>query len=132
MHRFGPRLRRGSQPLESLAPGLIIALSALAIALAKRVIYRTLAAGRTLEPCADLGQIQPQLGHSAAEGIAMHTELFCRLALISPMRHQDLAQILPLELAHGIVIADAAGVHLRHKAVQFSSHASLLKGVQLV
>ena len=40
--------------------------------------------------------------------------------------HQHFAQILPLEFAHGIFIANAAGMHLRHQAVQFSSHIHLL------
>src|SRR6202012_433370 len=36
------------------------------------------------------------------------------------------AQILPFELPHRVLIADAAGVHLRHQAIQFSSHFHLL------
>ena len=39
---------------------------------------------------------------------------------------QHFAQILPLEFAYGILVADAAGMHLCHQAVQFSSHVHLL------
>ena len=40
------------------------------------------------------------------------------------LRH--LAQILPLKFTHGLLISDAARVHLRYQALQFSSHAALL------
>jgi hypothetical protein len=52
----------------------------------------------------------------------VHSQLFGRLALVTPVRCQHFAQILPFELSHRIIIANAAGVHLRNKAVQFSSH----------
>src|ERR1039458_8888282 len=74
-------------------------LSALAISLTKRSIYRTFAPRRTLEFGTDFGQLQSQFRHRAAQRVAMHSQFFRRLALVSPVRYQHLAQILPLELA---------------------------------
>ena len=81
---------------------------------------------RTLEPGANFGQVQPQLCHGAAQRIAVHAQFFRRFALVPPVRHQNLAELLLLEFPNGVFEADAAGVHLGHQAVQFSSHASLL------
>ena len=101
-------------------------ISALAVALAKRAVYRTFAPWRTLELGAHFGKIQAQLSHGAAQRVAMHAEFFRRLALVSPVRHQHLPQILPLEIAHRLFIAEAARVHLRNQAFQFSFHSILL------
>src|ERR1700685_2541994 len=102
------------------------AISALAVALAKRAVYRTFAPRRTLELGAHLGKIQAQLSHGAAQRVAMHAQFFCCLALVSSVRHQHLPQILPLEIAHCLFIAEAARVHLRNQAFQFSFHSILL------
>src|SRR5580658_5086950 len=101
--------------------------SALAITLAAGVEYRTFAARRTLESRSHFGQVQPQFRHGAAQSVAVHPQFLGRFALVAPVRHQNFAQILPFELAHGILIADAAGMHLRHQDVQFFSHSSLLQ-----
>jgi hypothetical protein len=88
--------------------------------------YRTFAAGRTLEAGANFGQIEAKLGHGPAEGIAVDAQFFRGLALVAPVRNQHFTQVLPFEFAHGILVADSAGMHLRHKAVQFSFHFDLL------
>ncbi len=91
-----------------------------------RAEYRTFAARRTLEPGANFGQIQSQFRHGAAQGIAVHPQLFGGLALVTPVCHQNFAQILLLEFANGILVGNAAGMHLRHQAGQFSFHVHLL------
>jgi hypothetical protein len=101
----------------------------LAIALSDHAIDRTLAAGRTLEAGANFSQIKAQLSHGTAKSVAVHTEFLGSFALVSAIGYQDFAEVLTLELAHGFFIANAAGVHLRHQAVQFSSHASLWLGL---
>src|ERR1700721_926766 len=93
--------------------------SALAEGLAHRAEYRTFAAGRTLEAGPHFGQIEFKFGHGAAERVAMDAQLFSRLALVSPVCHQDFAQILPFKIAHGIFVTNAVGVHLRYQDVQF-------------
>ena len=71
--------------------------SALAIALACRAEYRTFAAWRTLEAGANFGQAQAQLGHGAAQRVAVHTQFFRRLALVAAVRQENFAQILLLK-----------------------------------
>src|ERR1035441_5920197 len=72
--------------------------SAPAVNLPRRAEYRTLAARRTLETGSHLGQMEPQLRHGAAERVAVHSQLFGRLTLVSPVRQQNFAQVLLLEL----------------------------------
>src|ERR1700685_846423 len=100
--------------------------SALAIALACRSQHKTFATRRTLEARANFGEAEAELGHGAAQGVAVDAKLLRRLTLVSPVRHQHFAQILSFELANGIVIANAAGMHLCHQAIQFSSHVDPL------
>jgi hypothetical protein len=96
------------------------------LALAETLAYsskdKTFAAWRTLEPSANLGEAKAELGHRAAQGVAMDAKFLGGLTLIASVSYQHFAQILPLELANSIVIADAAGMHLRDQAIQFSSH----------
>src|ERR1035437_10269509 len=99
--------------------------SALAEALAHSAEYRTFAAGRTLEPGPHLSQIEAQLRHGAAQRVAVHAEFCGRLTLVAPVCHEHFTQILFLEFAYGLLVRNTAGVHLRHQAVQFSSHFNL-------
>jgi len=105
---------------------LLAERSALAEALAEGAIYRTFAAGWTLEAGAYFSQFEAQFGHAPAQGVAVHSKLFSGLALVTLVCHKHFAQILPLEFANGVLVGDAAGVHLCHKAIQFSSHFYLL------
>src|ERR1035441_2746837 len=106
-------------------PALTVA-SSLAVCLAEGAKYWTFAAGRTLEAGAHLRQFESQFRHGAAQRIAVHPQLFGRLALVSPVLDQHFAEVLSLELAHRFLVGNAAGVHLRYQAVQFSSHVHLL------
>src|SRR4051812_5972934 len=96
--------------------------SALANALARRSIYRTLAAWWTLEPGADFRQADAQFGHCAAQRVAVDTQFLRSLTLVSFIRRQHFAQILSFKLFHGILITNAGGMHLGYQAVQVSSH----------
>ena len=82
------------------APGFVIRSlgwsGSLGLALPDAAWRRTLAAGRTLEAGADFSQIEAQLGHCAAEGVAVHPQLFAALHWF-PRCRKDFAQILPLE-----------------------------------
>jgi ribonuclease I len=100
--------------------------SALAEALAECAVYRTFAAGRTLEASAHFSQFETELGHAPAEGVSVHSQLFSGLTLITLVCHQHFAEILPLEIANGVLVRNAARVHLSHKAIQLSSHVYLL------
>lgn len=104
---------------------------ALTVALAEGAEYRTFAADRTLEPGAHLGQVQTEFCHGTAQRIAVHSQLFGRLALVATMRHQNFAQVLFFKLAHGLLVGNAAGVHLGNQAVEFSFHVHLLNLHQL-
>jgi len=86
----------------------------------------TFAARRTLEPRANFRQIESEFRHGAAQGIAVHAQLVSGLTLVTPVCYQNFAQILPLEIANGILVGNAAGMHLRHQAGQFSFHVHLL------
>src|SRR5258708_27974488 len=101
-------------------------LSAVAYAGARRSKYRTFAAGRTLESGANFRKADAQFRHGAAKRVAVDSQLLGRLALVTPVCGQYLAQILPLEFTHGIFVAYACGVHLCYQAVQVSSHVNLL------
>jgi hypothetical protein len=55
----------------------------------------------------------------------MHPQLFGGLTLVSLVRDEHLAQILPLEFADSFLIGNARRMHLRHKDFQFSFHRHL-------
>ena len=76
--------------------------------LARRTEYRTFAAWRTLEAGANFGQAKAQLGHGAAQGVAVDAEFVGRLALVAPVGNKHFAKVLTLEFAHGIFILDTA------------------------
>src|SRR6266567_9284657 len=91
----------------------------------RRAEYRTFATRRTLETGAHFGEAQFELRHGPAQGVAVHAQFLRRLTLVATVRDQHLAKVLPSELANGIIVADSAGMHLCHQAVQFSSqHAT--------
>ena len=75
---------------------------------ADRAEYWTFAARRTLERGAHFCQVKPKLGHGAAQGVAMHAQLFGCFTLVSPVRYQDFPEILPLEIANCFLIAKPA------------------------
>jgi hypothetical protein len=80
----------------------------LAIALSIHAVYRTFTAGRTLEAGANFGKIEAKFSHCPAQGVAMHAEFFGSFALVAPVCHKDLAQVLALEFADRFFIADTA------------------------
>jgi hypothetical protein len=86
---------------------------------------RTLAARRTLETIADLFGVEFQFGDGAPQGVAVHAELLRRFALVAPVMRQHFHDETPLELAHGLVVVNTAGMHLRHKTVQLTFHRNL-------
>src|ERR1700733_537579 len=100
--------------------------SALAVALARRSKQKTFAAWRTLEAGPHFGETEAKLCHGTAQRVAMDAQLVRRFTLVAPVRHQHLAQVLSFELANGILVTDAAGMHLCHQVVQLSSHVDPL------
>jgi hypothetical protein len=120
------RRRTGSIPIATGFAGFVVLASGSAIALSECAEYWTLGPRWALESGTHFGQLQAKLGHGAAQRIAVHSKLFGRFALVSPVCHQNFAQILSFELTHGFLVADAAGVHLCHQAIQFFSHINLL------
>ena len=86
---------------------------------------RTLAAGRALESTANLFRIELEFRDGAAERVAVHAQLPSCLALVSPVMRQHFENEAPFKLAHCLVVMNAAGVHLRHKTIQFTFHKNL-------
>jgi hypothetical protein len=80
---------------------------------------------RTLEPMANLHGIDIQLGNGAAERVAVHAQLFCRLTLITLMMRKYCKKVTALEFAHSFSIGNAAGMHRCHKGFQFAFHKNL-------
>jgi hypothetical protein len=62
---------------------------------------------------------------SAAQGIAVHTELLRSLALIAAMGGKYFQNEALLELTDGFVVGDTTGVHLADQAVQLAFHRIL-------
>ncbi len=94
----------------------------------------TLAAGRTAHAIADsafadvvanLGGIHLELCEGAAEGVAVHAELICGLALIALVVGKDFEDVTLLELAHGIGVSDTGAVHLCDETVKFALQVCL-------
>ena len=88
-------------PLESAVRALVVLLNCLHAvgetvspggSLACRSKYRTFASRRTLEPGANFREADAQFSHGAAEGVAVDSQLFSRLALVSPVCGQHFAQ----------------------------------------
>src|SRR5262249_33551101 len=73
---------------------------------------RTFATRRTLEINANLRGIEVEFGHGAAEGIAVHTELFCSFTLVTLVMGKHFHEEALFEFAHGFSIGNSAGVHL--------------------
>lgn len=69
---------------------------------------------------ADLCCVEIKLGESAAQGVAVHAELLGGLALVAFVVSQNLEDIAPLELAHGIGVGDSCAMHLRYDCVHFA------------
>jgi hypothetical protein len=80
----------------------------------------TLAAGRSAHAVADLRSVHVKLGQGAAEGVAVHTELFGGLALVALVLRKHFEDIALFELTNGLRIGDAGAVHLRDQTVQFA------------
>jgi len=86
---------------------------------------RALAAGGTAHAIADLSGVHVQLGKGAAEGIAVHAELFSGLALIALVVSEDLKDVTLLELANGFRVGDTGAVHLCNESIQFALQSCL-------
>ena len=91
--------------------------------------FRTLGVNRPGRPAhalANLGRIHTQLAEGAAEGVAMHAELFGGLALVAAMARQDLKDEALLELAHRVHVRHSCGLHSQNKMVQLALHSRFL------
>jgi hypothetical protein len=88
-------------------------------------IYRTFATCRTLESIANLCWIEIEFRDGAAKSVAVHAQFPGRLALVSSVMRQHFQDEALLELTHCLVIGDTPGMHLCHKAVQFTFHRNL-------
>ncbi len=77
---------------------------------------------RSLQSQLDLGWIEFQFGHDAAQGVAVHAEFSCSLALVAFIVAQDFLNITAAKLADGLLVGDATGVHLYDKIIQFAFH----------
>ena len=78
---------------------------------------------RTADPLADLRGVKIQLRQRAAERVAVHPELFGRLALIAAMSNQNFQQKPLLEFTNRVGVADTRGVHLEDEIVEFALHS---------
>ena len=124
-----------ANPSSMCSPRFVVLLSCLhadaelgfspGVSLACGSKYRTFAAWRTLEPGANFRQADAQFGHRAAERVAVDTQLFCSLALVSLVAASTSRRYCLLN-SYGILITNAGGMHLCYQAVQVSSHVNLL------
>jgi hypothetical protein len=69
---------------------------------------------------ADLGGVHVELSERTAQGVAVHTELVCGLALVSLVVRQYFEDVALLELTYGLRVGDAGAVHLSDQAVHFA------------
>lgn len=81
-----------------------------------------LPARRTLQPQLDLHWIQLQLGHDAAQCVAVHAQLSRSLALVAFVVAQHFLNVSSAKLADSLLVGDATGVHLYDKIIQFAFH----------
>src|SRR6185437_3790012 len=86
---------------------------------------RAFGPGGTLQSELDLGRVQLQICHDAAQGIAMHAQLPRCLALIAFVVAKNFLNIAAAKLADSLFISDSAGVHLYDQIVQFAFHSDL-------
>jgi hypothetical protein len=84
--------------------------------------YGTFAPRWALENSSNLRGVQLELGHGAAQGIAVHSEFLSRLALVALVMRKHFQQKAPFEFAHCFGVGDAACVHLTHEVIQFTFH----------
>ena len=74
---------------------------------------------------ANLCGIQIEFCQGAAEGVAMHAELFGGLALVSLVMREHLENIALLELLDCVGIGDSRAVHLGNDSVEFALQGHL-------
>src|SRR5207247_1417047 len=83
------------------------------------------AAHRPPPAISKLPHIEIQLGDGPAEGIAMHTQLPCCLALVAPICIKDVHDEAFFEFAYRFRIEDATGVHLNDECFELLFHGFL-------
>jgi len=86
------------------------------------------AAGGAAHAIADLGGVHVEFSQGAAEGVAMHAELFGSLALVALVLCQHFEDVALFELANGLRIRNAGVVHLRDQTVHFALQGFLAGG----
>ena len=82
--------------------------------------YRPLAHDGTAHAAADLCGVHVGLGEGAAQGVAMHPQLYGGLTLVALVLRKHFKDVTLLELPHGIRIRDTGTVHLRDEGVHFA------------
>src|SRR6516164_9648271 len=82
------------------------------------------AAHRAAPGVAELAHIEFEFGQSAAESVAVHSQLSGCLALVSFVLLQYVYQETLFEFAHGFRVENAAVVHLRHECLKLVLHFS--------
>ena len=81
--------------------------------------------GRALEPIADLGWIDLQLGDDAAERVAMHAQFLRGLTLIALVVRQYDEQVTAFKFPHSLFIGNTTRMHCCYKGFQFAFHKNL-------
>ena len=77
---------------------------------------------RLAHAATDRRRVHAQLGHRAAQRVAVHAECFGGLALIATMLRENFVEKTLLELADGVGIAHARCVHLRDEDIEIAFH----------
>ena len=68
----------------------------------------------------DLSRIEIELREGSTKGVAVHSELFGGLALISFVMRENLKEVTAFELTERVGVRDTGAMHLGDKAVQFA------------
>ena len=80
------------------------------------------ALGRATAPGAHCAHVEFQLSDGPAQGVAMHSQLSCCLALIAIVLLQYREYESFSEFAHGFGIKNSALIHLRYKSLKLVFH----------
>ena len=77
-------------------------------------------------PGTEGADVELEFGNGAAQGIPVHAELPCGLALVATVFLQDGQDEPLLEFAHGLGIEDSALMHLKDECFQLVFHSAPL------